>query len=273
VKLIQFESPEFSGWGILDGLNVRALPYIAFDRPLPEAMRSIQASSVRRLLAPASPPRNVFCLGRNYAEHVKEGPGATAGLPTKPVWFTKATSSVNHPEGEVVVDPGLTTQLDWEVELAVVLSQGGRRIAEDRALDHVFGYTVLNDITARDIQNGRSGQWFLGKSLDTTCPIGPCLVTRDEIPDPQNLELTLRVNGAARQSGHTRDMIFSVAHAIADLSNHITLQPGDVIATGTPSGTGMGMSPQLWLQDGDVVEAEISGIGTLRNTIVFRPSF
>jgi 2-keto-4-pentenoate hydratase/2-oxohepta-3-ene-1,7-dioic acid hydratase in catechol pathway len=198
---------------------------------------------------------------------VEESPARQ--VPKEPVWFTKATTSIVGPEEDVVVDPALTSQLDWEVELAVVLRRGGRKIPASRALDHVLGYTVLNDLSARDVQFARGGQWFYGKSLDGLCPVGPVLVTSEEIPDPQDLELWLRVNGQVRQHGFTRDMIFSVAQAIEDLSRGITLLAGDVIATGTPAGMGFGQNPPVFLRHGDVVEAEISRIGVLRNRIVF----
>lgn len=269
MKLIRFSTGDIQGWGMLDGMEVGYLPYFEFDQQVPTPSRRVPVNDVRWLYAPVNLKRNVFCLGRNYAEHVKEGPGAPAGLPTKPIWFTKATTALNDPDADFVVDASLTEQLDYEVELAVVLKRGGRWISEDVALDYVFGYTVLNDFSARDVQNGRGGQWFLGKSFDGSCPIGPCLVTADEIGDPQNLNISLRVNGEERQRANTADMIFGIARSIADLSRYVTLQPGDVIATGTPAGVAMGMKPEpVWLKDGDVVEAEIDGIGVLKNRIV-----
>jgi 2-keto-4-pentenoate hydratase/2-oxohepta-3-ene-1,7-dioic acid hydratase in catechol pathway len=217
-----------------------------------------------RLLAPIPRPlKNIFCLGRNYAEHAKE---SGSGVPTVPIFFTKPPTSVVGP-GAAVVHHAVTQQLDYEVELAVVIGKRGRDIPVHQALSHVFGYTIMNDITARDLQS-RHTQWFKGKSLDTFAPIGPALVHRSAIPDPQNLTLRMRVNGEQRQHASTRDMVFPVAQLISVLSAGMTLEPGDIIATGTPEGVGMGMTPQRWLKPGDVVEAEIEGIGVLRNRIV-----
>lgn len=266
MRLVRFESDGVVRWGVLEGQSVRPVRQFRYDAPVEPDDTALPVGSVR-LLAPVDPPRNVFCMGLNYLAHVEESP--TRQVPKEPVWFTKATTSIVGPEEDVVVDPALTSQLDWEVELAVVLRRGGRRIPASRALDHVLGYTVLNDLSARDVQFARGGQWFYGKSLDGLCPVGPVLVTSEEIPDPQDLELWLRVNGQVRQHGFTRDMIFSVAQAIEDLSRGITLLAGDVIATGTPAGMGFGQNPPVFLRHGDVVEAEISRIGVLRNRIVF----
>jgi 2-keto-4-pentenoate hydratase/2-oxohepta-3-ene-1,7-dioic acid hydratase in catechol pathway len=215
-----------------------------------------------RLTAPIPrPPRNVFCLGRNYAEHAAER-GAEA--PPHPVYFTKPPESVVGP-GADVVHHAVTRELDYEVELAVIIGTGGRDIAREAALGHVFGYTVLNDVTARDLQK-RHQQWFKGKSLDTFCPMGPVVVTADEIPDPQTLAITLRVNGEARQKSHTSRMIFPVAQCIEVLSQGLTLHPGDVIATGTPEG--VGAATGRFLQVGDSMEAEVERIGVLVNRVV-----
>jgi len=209
-----------------------------------------------RLLAPIpSPSRNIFCLGRNYADHAAER-GAAA--PDHPVYFTKPATSVVGP-GDDVVHHAITKELDHEVELAVVIGVGGRDIPRADALKHVFGYTIVNDVTARDLQK-RHQQWFKGKSLDTFCPMGPVLVTADELPDPQGLAISLRVNGQLRQSSHTSKMIFPVAQCIEVLSQGMTLLPGDVIATGTPAGVGP-------LADGDVVEVEIPGVARVSNPV------
>jgi 2-keto-4-pentenoate hydratase/2-oxohepta-3-ene-1,7-dioic acid hydratase in catechol pathway len=207
------------------------------------------------------PPRNVVCLGRNYAEHAAER-GAAA--PEHPVFFTKAPECVIGP-GAPIVHHRATRELDYEVELAVVLGRTGRDLRPEAALDHVFGYTVVNDVTARDLQK-RHQQWFKGKSLDTFCPMGPVLVTADEIPDPQALAIALRVNGETRQSSHTSKMIFPVAECIAVLSVAFTLRPGDVIATGTPEG--VGAASGRFLRPGDRVEAEVEKIGVLANPVV-----
>src|SRR5882672_3192000 len=198
-----------------------------------------------RLEAPIPrPARNVFCLGRNYKEHAAER-GAEA--PTHPVYFTKAPECVLAPGGKIV-HHAVTQQLDYEVELTVVIGAAGRDIPREQALSHVFGYTIINDVTARDLQK-LHGQWFKGKSLDTFCPMGPVLVTADEIPDPQTLNITLRVNGETRQSSHTSKMIFPVDECIAVLSQGFTLLPGDVMATGTPEGVGAALGK--FLKKGD----------------------
>ena len=215
-----------------------------------------------RLLAPIpSPARNVFCLGRNYADHAAER-GAAA--PDHPVYFTKPGTAVVGP-GDDVVHHAITKELDYEVELAVVIGTGGRDIPRAEALRHVFGYTIINDVTARDLQK-RHNQWFKGKSLDTFCPMGPMLVTADEIPDPQALAISLRVNGQTRQSSHTAKMIFPVAQCIEVLSQGMTLLPGDIIATGTPDG--VGAATGNFLRAGDRIEAEVEGIGILASKVV-----
>jgi 2-keto-4-pentenoate hydratase/2-oxohepta-3-ene-1,7-dioic acid hydratase in catechol pathway len=215
------------------------------------------------------PLKNVFCVGRNYAAHVKEGAAALktdAKLPDIPVFFTKAPTTVNGPYDDVPRHAAVTSQMDWEAELGVIIGRAGRNIAAKDALSHVFGYTVINDVTARDLQKGH-GQWFKGKTLDGSCPMGPVVVTADEFGDPQSKRISLRVNGVTKQDARTSDMIFGVATIIEWLSKGLTLEPGDVIATGTPEGVGMGRTPQEWLHDGDVVETEVEGIGTLRNVI------
>jgi 2-keto-4-pentenoate hydratase/2-oxohepta-3-ene-1,7-dioic acid hydratase in catechol pathway len=218
----------------------------------------------------ARPPKNVFCLGLNYAAHAKESSqarGREMKIPTVPVIFTKAPTTISGPFADVHVDRSATQQVDWEVELGVVIGTGGRNIARADALRHVFGYTVINDLSARDLQQQHM-QWFKGKSLDGFCPMGPVIVTADEFGDPQNKRLQLRVNGTTKQDGHTSNMIFPVDVIIEWLSKGLTLEPGDVIATGTPEGVGMGRTPQEFLVDGDVVETEVEGIGVLRNRIV-----
>jgi 2-keto-4-pentenoate hydratase/2-oxohepta-3-ene-1,7-dioic acid hydratase in catechol pathway len=225
--------------------------------------RKLGAPAARvRLEAPIPrPARNVFCLGRNYKEHAAER-GAEA--PPHPVYFTKAPETVVAP-GAKVVHHTATKELDYEVELAVVIGTAGRDIPRARALEHVFGYTIVNDVTARDLQK-RHGQWFKGKSLDTFCPMGPVLVTVDEIPDPQALSVAMRINGETRQSSHTSKMIFPVDECIAVLSQGFTVLPGDVIATGTPEGVGAALGK--FLGAGDRMEAEVEHIGVLANRIV-----
>ena len=227
--------------------------------------------AVENLLAPIPVPlRNIFCVGRNYVDHVKEGyakVGKETKLPEVPQFFTKATHAVNAPHGDVRLDPRITRLLDYEVELAVIIGRGGRDIPKERAFDHVFGYTVANDLTARDLQR-RHEQWFKGKSLDTTCPLGPCIVDRAQIGDPATLELSLTVNGEERQRARVAQMIFDIPTIIASLSAGMTLDAGDIIATGTPSGVGFAMTPSQALKGGDLVVATIDRIGTLHNRIV-----
>ncbi len=215
-----------------------------------------------RLLAPIpAPGRNVFCLGRNYADHAAE---RGAVVPEHPVYFTKPGTAVVGP-GDDVVHHEITKELDYEVELAVVIGAGGRDVPRGDGLKHVFGYTIINDVTARDLQK-RHNQWFKGKSLDTFCPMGPALITADELPDPQALAISLRVNGQLRQSSHTSKMIFPVAQCIEVLSQAMTVLPGDIIATGTPDG--VGAATGNFLKAGDRIEAEVEGIGVLANKVV-----
>ena len=219
------------------------------------------------LQAPIAPRRNVLAVGVNYRAHAAES-GQSTAVPDRPVFFSKATTSVTGP-GPVSVDPTLTSTVDWEVELGVVLGAGGRHLTAAQARAAIFGYLVANDLSARDQQHGRpEGQWFLGKSLDGFCPLGPWLVTADEVPDPQDVELRLTVNGALKQQASTQDMIFPVEELIVELSRFITLLPGDILLTGTPAGVGDARTPPEYLTDGDVVVAEASGLGALETRIV-----
>jgi 2-keto-4-pentenoate hydratase/2-oxohepta-3-ene-1,7-dioic acid hydratase in catechol pathway len=224
------------------------------------------------LLAPIPrPTQNIFCVGRNYAEHAAESfraSGREVQLPTAPNIFTKAVTTVSAPYGDIPFDARISEQVDWEVELAVIVGRGGRFIPAASALQHVFGYTVLNDVTARNVQNRPGMQWFLGKSLDGYCPMGPWIVTADEVADPQQLRLQLAVNGAVKQEDTTAHMLFDVAAIIEEISRYITLQPGDIIATGTPAGVGFARTPPEFLRPGDVMESTIDGIGTMRNHVV-----
>jgi 2-keto-4-pentenoate hydratase/2-oxohepta-3-ene-1,7-dioic acid hydratase in catechol pathway len=224
-----------------------------------------------QLAAPIPQPRkNVMCLAVNYREHAQETAhvrGLSGDAPEIPVFFTKATTTINSPRGEIVIDPAVSSEIDWEVELAVIIGKQGKNIRAEDALSYVFGYTVLNDITARDLQM-RHKQFFKGKSLDGSCPMGPWIVTADEIADPQNLALRLRVNGETKQDSNTSMMIFSISQSIAVLSAGMTLEPGDIIATGTPSGVGFSRTPPEFLKPGDVVEAEVEHIGIIKNTVV-----
>ncbi len=216
------------------------------------------------------PRKNIVCLGMNYSAHIQETAavrGRDARIPEVPVIFTKAPTTVNGPFGDIVVDRGATSQVDWEVELGVVIGRNGRNIHAARAYDYVFGYTVLNDVTARDLQKSHI-QFYKGKSLDGFCPMGPVVVTADEFGDPQHKRLLCRVNGVVKQDGVTANMIFPVPAIVEWLSKGLTIEAGDLIATGTPDGVGMGRTPPEYLQDGDVLESEVEGIGVLRNKIV-----
>jgi 2-keto-4-pentenoate hydratase/2-oxohepta-3-ene-1,7-dioic acid hydratase in catechol pathway len=215
-----------------------------------------------RLLAPLRPGK-VVAIGLNYLDHVRET-GMSA--PERPLVFAKWPTSVIGPGEDIVVDPGLTERVDWEVELAAVIGATARNVPADRALEHVFGYTVANDVSARDVQFA-DGQWVRAKSFDTFCPLGPVIVTADEIPDPQALRLTTTVNGETVQDSSTSEMVFGVAELIAFCSRSFTLEPGDVLLTGTPWGCGEFMEPRRSLQPGDVVECAVEGIGPLRNEV------
>jgi 2-keto-4-pentenoate hydratase/2-oxohepta-3-ene-1,7-dioic acid hydratase in catechol pathway len=213
------------------------------------------------------PRRNVVCVGLNYADHVAESKSVVAAdAPKYPVFFTKPPSCVIGPDATIPWHPNVSTAIDWEVELAVIIGRECRDVDEASALDVVFGYTVANDITARDLQQ-RHQQWYKGKGLDGFCPLGPWIVTADEVGDPQTLDITLRVNGETKQQSNTSHMIFSVARLIAEWSAGMTLYPGDILLTGTPSGVGIGRTPPEFLKPGDLVEAEIAGIGVLRNVV------
>ncbi len=262
----------------LDTLAPDMLALIDGGAALLEQARALLASpaeTVRladvRLLAPIPRPRqNVICIGMNYVAHAIESQrarGQEPKLPQHPVFFTKAVTSVCGPEDGVPLDTALTTQLDYEVELAVVIGTTGKNIGRDNALAHVFGYTIVNDVSAREIQV-RHQQFHKGKSLDNTCPMGPCIVTADEIPDPTKLRVQLRLNGEPRQDSTVADLIFDIPALIEVYSRGTTLEAGSIIATGTPSGVGLGLEPQQFMQVGDVMEAEIQPIGVLRNQIV-----
>ena len=226
-----------------------------------------------QLLAPICPPRNVFCVGWNYAEHFaegKKGRGADAlqEIPDHPALFSKNPGAIVGPDAPVWYPGSYSEQLDWEVELAVVIGRQGRDIAEADAFDHIFGYTIANDVSVRDIQRSwHGGQWFKGKNFDSHLPLGPWIVTADEIPDPQALRLTSRVNGVTKQDANTRQMVFGIPRIVRELSAGMTLNPGDVIITGTPAGVGMGRTPPEWLKPGDIMEMEIQEIGVLRNPV------
>ena len=226
-----------------------------------------------RLLSPIPlPHRNIMCLGLNYAEHAAEhyaASGRETSLPEFPIIFTKATTSINGPFDPIPFDPDVTEELDWEVELAVIIGRKGVNIPQDKAMDFVFGYSVVNDVSARDLQRNHK-QYFKGKSLDGACPMGPWIVTAESIDDPHDLQITSRVNGETKQESNTKFMIFSIPEIIAHISLGMTILPGDIIATGTPSGVGFARQPPEFLQPGDMVECEIQGVGIIRNKVIGR---
>jgi len=249
----------------LDALNslvTGATPAMLVGASVPEGNIS--------LLAPIPHPRkNIFGIGLNYTEHVAESARSldtSASLPQEPVIFSKPPTAVIANGEPILHNAAVTQQLDWECELAVVIGQVARNVAPDAALDYVFGYTIVNDISARDCR--RAGQWIVSKGQDSFAPMGPVIVTADEIGDPHSLQLTTHVNGVEKQNGNTRFMLFNVNHLIADISRVMTLEPGDIIATGTPAGVGAGREPQEFMWPGDVVECTIEKIGSLRNPIV-----
>jgi len=218
------------------------------------------------------PRRNIFCVGKNYHEHAHEfarsGFDSSAGagaVPDAPIIFSKVPDCVTGPSTPILIDPRASEAIDYEAELAVVIGRGGRGISRQRALDHVFGYTIVNDVTARDLQ-GRHKQWLIGKSQDSFCPMGPWLVSADEI-DLADTAVRCWVNGELRQDANTRALIFDVPTLIETLSRGLTLWPGDIIATGTPAGVGIGFNPPKYLRPGDVVRIEIAGIGVLENPV------
>jgi 2-keto-4-pentenoate hydratase/2-oxohepta-3-ene-1,7-dioic acid hydratase in catechol pathway len=246
-------SPDFS--------TALAIDTDLFDSPTPTPTKELL--SVARLLAPVIPV-NILCIGLNYRRHAEESKMA---IPERPLLFIKPTSTLASP-GDPILSPSVTEELDYECELAVVIGKTAKNISEAEALDYVLGYTCANDVSARDWQLRLDKQWARGKSFDTFCPLGPCLVTADEIPDPNALEIKTRVNGEVLQHSNTSDMIYSVRQIISYLSQNMTLLPGTVILTGTPEGVGMGRTPQRWLVPSDHCEIEIEKIGVLENTVV-----
>lgn len=221
------------------------------------------------ILAPIQKPRkNIIGIGLNFTEHIAESArtlDTTGKLPQKPIIFSKPPTTVTATNTDVLLNTKLTQQLDYEVELAVIMGKKGKYVAAENALDYVFGYSVINDISARDCR--REGQWIVSKGQDTFAPMGPYLVTKDEIENPHNLNLSLKVNGVQKQNSNTKLMLFNINALIEDLSTVFTLEAGDIIATGTPAGVGAGQNPQQWMKDGDVMEATVEGIGTIVNTV------
>jgi len=244
---------------------------LAAGRELPATGAALPLAEARLLAPLPRPRRNLWCVGRNYHAHAKELSASVfkdndANPESWPIVFTKVPECVVGPHDEVLLPAGVSSQIDYEAELAVVIGKGGKNIPRARALEHVFGYTVVNDVTARDVQM-RHQQWDMGKSFDTFCPMGPWIATADEF-DGTRTRVRCWVNGELRQDGPTENMIFDIPFLIETISRGITLYPGDVIATGTPAGVGMGMQPPRYLAAGDVVRVEVEGLGVIENTFV-----
>ena len=295
-KLVTFEDMGFVQWGVLneDGTGVYSAIALeeAFFTPLPDTMLEFIRQGNEGLLAladaleqnshtqaiPAKPlstirimapipqvERNIFCIGKNYTEHIAEFDKTTnPDIPKFPIIFTKATTSVIGPEDKIDPHTNVTQELDYEGEVAVIFGKSGSDIPISEAMDSVYGFTILNDVTARDLQR-RHSQWFHGKSLDTFCPMGPFVLLRDAAPD--SFDVVTKVNGEVRQDGNTGEFIFTIPELINTISAGTTIQPGDILATGTPSGVGVGFNPPRFLHSGDTVEIEVSGVGTLKNTV------
>ncbi|MFZ4452684.1 fumarylacetoacetate hydrolase family protein [Salibacterium aidingense] len=240
----------------------KAVGYIQSDASAGEKEEWTFARSEVRIEAPVTNPSKIICVGHNYREHILE---MGREIPTHPVVFAKFANAVIGPEDDIPY-PEITEKLDYEAELAFVVGKKAKNVKEKDALDYVAGYTIVNDISARDLQK-RTLQWLQGKSLDGSAPMGPWMVTKDEVKDPDNLDISLRVNGEERQRSNTESLVFNVSGLIAFLSEIMTLEPGDVICTGTPGGVGAARDPQVFLQDGDVVDIEVSDVGVLKNKV------
>jgi 2-keto-4-pentenoate hydratase/2-oxohepta-3-ene-1,7-dioic acid hydratase in catechol pathway len=282
MKLFRFGDPGAEKPGIVDKSgNLRDLSSIQprFDSNLlsPDALAALEKIDVEALPAVEGKPRlgvpydgisKFICIGLNYSDHAAE---AGLAVPSEPIIFLKATSAISGPNDDII-EPRGSTKLDWEVELGVVIGTKAQYVSEETALDYVAGYCVVNDVSERAFQM-QSSQWDKGKGCDTFGPVGPWLVTKDEVPDPQNLNMWLDVNGVRRQAGNTKTMIFGVRELVAYCSRYMTLLPGDIIATGTPPGVGMGIKPDpVWLHPGDVVELGIEGLGQQRQRIASNPA-
>lgn len=256
---------------IIDGITL-GFDFVEQTRRLVEAVKNtaevdqykLSFSEIEWLSPIPRTPKNILCIGKNYQDHAKEM-GADAA-PVDLVVFTKSPTSIAADEQVLPIHEEKTNSLDYEGELAIVIGKKGKDIPKKLAYDYIFGYTIANDITARDLQD-RHKQFFLGKSLESSCPIGPYIVSKDEITDPQNLTVVTKVNGEVRQNGSTKDMVFPIDELVSTLSRYVTLEPGDIILTGTPAGVGKGMNPPTFLKAGDLVKVSIQGIGTLSNRI------
>jgi 2,4-diketo-3-deoxy-L-fuconate hydrolase len=244
-----------------DTLSIEGLDQLRQLDPatLPEVKQAV------RFGVPLNGISKIIAVGLNYSDHAKE---AGMAIPVEPILFTKAITSLNGPDDDVII-PKASTKVDWEVELGIIIGKRAKSVSEAQALDHVAGYCLVNDVSERELQLERGGgQWDKGKGLDTFCPVGPWLVTADEVADAQALDLWLDVNGVRRQSGNTATMIFGVQHLVHYISQYVTLMPGDLIITGTPPGVGMGLKPPVYLQHGDMMELGIEGLGVQRQKVV-----
>ena len=291
MKLVTFERAGVQNIGIIDPESNRIWPigdridnggdkmlaliknYASVRDRLTTQGDSIDMAGVTIVAPIPRPARNIFCVGKNYFEHAQEftqsGFDATSkrgeNVPDHPIIFTKPSTTVIGPDAAVLTHSAVTEQLDYEAELALVIGKGGRGITKAQAFDHVFGYTIANDITGRDMQL-KHRQWFLGKSLDTSCPLGPWIATADEI-DAENLGIKCWINGELRQDANTKDLIFDIPTIIETISAGLTLEPGDIISTGTPAGVGVGFKPPRFLKAGDTMKIEVDGLGSLSNTL------
>jgi 2-keto-4-pentenoate hydratase/2-oxohepta-3-ene-1,7-dioic acid hydratase in catechol pathway len=263
-------APSLGAWYDLDGEWLpRAINYVRTHAPkiaagtaVPRAGSLVALSDIR-LLAPVPRPSKIICIGLNYRDHAAESKMA---VPTSPITFSKYVTSVQHPNGPVQL-PAVSTQVDYEAEMAVVIGRRAKHVSKDRAFDYVLGYTNFNDVSARDLQFADK-QWQRGKSCDTFAPMGPAIVTTDDVPNPHALRIRLRLNGQTMQDSSTSQLIFGVDELVAFLSETVTLEPGDVIATGTPPGVGFARTPPVYLKPGDVMEVEVEGLGVLSNPVV-----
>ena len=263
MKWVKISHNGLEGYGLLDGPKVN-LTNLSWEEVLSgkefEQVEALNMEDVK-VLNPIGRPSKIVCVGLNYMDHCRE---TNTPPPERPLLFTKFTTSMIGTGDEIVWRTDLTTEVDFEAELGVVIGKNCRQVTEKDALSYVAGYTAANDVSARDIQMG-DDQWGRGISLDTFCPLGPAFVTRDEIPNPQNLKIRSTLNGAVMQDSNTNEMIFPVAHIISFCSQAFTLEPGDLILTGTPHGVGMGRDPKVYMQNGDEIVVEIEGIGRLEN--------
>ncbi len=282
MKLCRYGAPGAEKPGLIDNAGaIRDLSGVVGDitaevlgREGLQRLRALDAFTLPvvegspRFGTPVAHVGKMLCVGMNYADHAAE---TKAPVPEQPVLFMKATTAIGGANDPIVIPRG-SVKTDWEVELGVIIGDITRDVSVDEALDHVAGYAVINDVSEREFQLEHGGQWVKGKSCDTFGPIGPWLVTRDEVPDPQQLSLWLEVNGHRYQNGNTRTMVFGVAHLVSYISRYMTLMPGDVISTGTPAGVGLGLHPPTYLKPGDVIELGIEGLGRQRQDVVAHPA-